>query len=68
MPEKCERFRNARRGALPSLMLSSISVLFFQLGSAIVVHQCRLPYPRLKLFSFPLISFSVVDFHLLLQR
>ena len=33
---------------------------FFKLGSAIVVYNCRLPYPRLKLFSFPLISFSFI--------
>ena len=62
MPERCEHIRNA----IYFIIIYFLS--FFTLGSAIVVHHCRLPYPRHKLFSFPLISFSIADFHLLLQR
>ena len=62
IPERCEHIRNACRGTLPFLTLSSIVFLFFKLGSAIVVHHCRLPYPRLKVFSFPSYHFRLPIF------
>ena len=69
---QCNFFKRlCLRGANVCLKPNVINYFFsfLKLGSAaIVVHHRRLPYPRLKLFSFPLISFSVVDFHLLLQR
>ena len=48
--------RNACRGATPTLYNALSGKRFFlKLGLAIVVHYCRLPYPRLTLFSFSLI-------------
>ena len=35
---------------------------FLKLGSEILVHHGRLPYPRLKLFLFPLTSFRLLIF------
>ena len=56
MPEGCESMRNASRGATPTLYNALSGKRFFlKLGLAIVVHYCRLPYPRLTLFSFSLI-------------
>ena len=52
----CESMRNACRGATPTLYNALSGKRFFlKLGLAIVVHYCRLPYPRLTLFSFSLI-------------
>ena len=53
MRERCECMRNACRAALFS---------FLKLGSEILVHHGRLPYPRLKLFLFPLTSFRLLIF------
>ena len=50
-------FSQRLQGNSSILTLSSI-FFFLKLGSAIVGHRCRLPYPRLKLFSFPLIIFG----------
>ena len=67
MPEGCESMRNACRGALPFFEVIMLYIMrypgndypfsffFLKLGLTIVVHCCRLPCPRLRLFSFSLI-------------
>ena len=62
MRERCECMRNACRAALYFFYVITYFFSFLKLGSAILVHHGRLPYPRLKLFLFPLTSFRLLIF------